>query len=89
MNILVQMGSVGEAPKAEDYARTRNDKPNTMDVCTWYLAKTKEEGWPRLDDEEMIERVRDPSFIAELKGDDKPIDTLSMTLGATFLHEVY
>ncbi|KAK8023892.1 hypothetical protein PG993_011958 [Apiospora rasikravindrae] len=86
-DLWARTGGVGEPPKKRDFARTRDNKPNTMDMCTWFLAKNKKEDWPGIGDE-LIEKVQEPSFVSGLQGDEKPIDTLSTTLGPTFLHEV-
>ncbi|KAK7946397.1 uncharacterized protein PG986_010718 [Apiospora aurea] len=86
-NLWAQTGGVGEHPKQGDFVRPRDNKPNTMDMCTWFLTKNKKEGWPELG-EEIIEKVQDPSFVSGLQGDDKPIDTISTTLGPVILHEL-
>ncbi|KAK8098989.1 uncharacterized protein PG998_012230 [Apiospora kogelbergensis] len=86
-NIWRQMGSVGEPPDQKDFRRPRGGTPNTMDLCVWYLLEKQEEEWPKIE-KVMVDKVRDESFILGLRNNDKPVDALSTTLGATLLHEL-
>lgn len=87
MDAYQAAGSHGLPPDRSAYRLERVDKPNTMDLCTWYLDEMKVGGFAMVD-KSTIEKVQKPDFIAVLKGDDKAIDALSTTLGGTMLHEV-
>ncbi|KAK8877640.1 hypothetical protein PGQ11_002586 [Apiospora arundinis] len=86
-NIWEQRGRIDESPKREDFIRTRDLMPNTMDLCKWYLLEKQSQDWPRID-QETVERVRDEAFVSGLRNNDKAVDTLSTTLSATLLHEL-
>ena len=58
-----------------------------MDVCTWFLNQQRVAGFPKVD-KESITRIQAPVFLAGLNGDARAVDTLTQSLGATFLHEV-
>jgi len=81
------LGSIGPPPDQAAYSVEQKKRPNTMDLCKWYIKLKTKEGFPKVD-QSTIEKIQQPEFIAGLKGDDKPVDTLLQTLGATFLHEV-
>lgn len=80
-------GSQGDAPELKRFAMPRTNKPNTLDLCRWYLVYQRDANWPKID-KDTIEKVREQSFIDGLKNNDKAIDYLSQSLSGTFLHEV-
>lgn len=80
-------GRVGPRPDMAPYAVPRPTKPNTIDLCTWYLGQEKAAGFAKVD-KETIAKIQTSDFLAGLKGNDKAVDVLAQSLGATFLHEV-
>ena len=62
-------------------------KPNTMDLCTWYLNTLGKGGYTKLDDG-TIAKVQTKTFIAGLKKNNKAVDALVHSLAGTVLHEV-
>lgn len=78
---------IGPPPNVNAFVLPRPDRPNTMDLCTWYLKQQRLAGYPRVN-LTIIAKVQKPEFIAGLRAGDKPIDTLKETLGGKFLHEV-
>jgi len=80
-------GSTGTPPSPTTYAFERKNKPNTMDLCSWYLKEQRVGGFAKID-KDNVEKVQKPEYISGLQGDNKPVDVLAQTLGATFLHEV-
>jgi hypothetical protein len=87
MDAWIAAGATGPQSDPTPYIIERKNKPNTMDLCTWYLDSKRDDNWLKVD-ANTIAKVQDPAFIAGLKGNDKAVDALSETLGATFLHEV-
>jgi len=87
LDAWVAAGSKGPMPDRAPYAIEQKQKPNTMDLCTWYLNQIKNGGFAKVD-KSTVEKVQAPEFLAGLKGTDKAFDVLSQTLGANFLHEV-
>jgi hypothetical protein len=80
-------GSIGAAPDITPFIIPRPYKPNTIDLCTWYLTQTKAAKFYKIDKSTM-DRTQDPTFISTLSGNDKPINHLSESLAGTLLHEV-
>lgn len=87
LDAWVKGGRVGPRPSMTAYAMPRTSNPNTIDLCTWYLEQEKAAGFSKVD-KETISKIQASDFLAGLKGDDKAVDVLAQSLGATFLHEV-
>lgn len=77
----------GPQPDMAPYAVPQPTKPNTMDLCTWFLNTLGNGGFTSIDDP-TIARVQEQSFLDGLTNNDKAIDGLVQSLAGTFLHEV-
>lgn len=80
-------GRIGPSPDWVPYFVEDKDKPNSMELCAWFLTWKRDEKWQKVN-AEMIATVQDPAFIDGLTGNNKPIDAMTHTLGANLLHEV-
>ncbi|KAK8040314.1 hypothetical protein PG991_000102 [Apiospora marii] len=80
-------GAKGDAPDRAQFARPRPNLPNTINLCRWNLALQRDSGWPKID-EGLIASAQDFTFLQGLQNNNRAINKLSETMGATFLHEV-
>jgi hypothetical protein len=83
----VTAGSIGPAPDRAAFRIEQKNRPNTIDICLWYMAHMKSQGFYKVD-KSTIDTIQEPAFINKLKGDDKPINHLTESLAGTLLHEV-
>jgi len=80
-------GGQGNPPDMAPYIVPRPTKPNTMDLCTWYLNTLGGDGFLSIDDA-TIAKVQEQAFLDKLTGNNKAIDALVQSLAGTFGHEV-
>lgn len=80
-------GAKGESPNRREFARPRTTLPNTINLCKWNLDLQRDSGWPKID-EGLIASAQDFTFLQGLQNNNRAINKLSETMGATLLHEV-
>ncbi|KAK4113246.1 hypothetical protein N656DRAFT_778772 [Canariomyces notabilis] len=82
-------GSKGTAPDERAYIVSREDIPNTMDLCTWYLRDVfnTNAGFVTVDDA-SIAKVQQKSFLDTIPKAERAVDQLVQSLAGTFLHEL-
>ncbi|KAK4447191.1 hypothetical protein QBC34DRAFT_467710 [Podospora aff. communis PSN243] len=88
----VDKGRVGPQPDIMPYSVSHADKPNTINLCNWYLEEIKD---AKNDlrvfygiDDKAIARVQSIEFMAKLQGSSLPINVLGESMGALLLHEL-
>ncbi|KAF2265277.1 hypothetical protein CC78DRAFT_579535 [Lojkania enalia] len=78
-----------EAPKPKSIEDFTSPRPNiafSIDVCTWFLHKSLEMGWPRID-KDRITQTQQPGFKGGVTNFATPVDGLRNT-GLMMLHEL-
>jgi hypothetical protein len=87
LNAWLDGGAQGPQPDPDPFLMTMPERPNTMDLCAWYLELLNQEFIARIDDN-ILTTIQEQSFQDGLKGDEKAIDVLTQSLTGTFIHEV-
>lgn len=85
--LWVGSGGNVDPPNRDEYARPRENKPNTINLCKWNIAQQRDANWPNID-VDLITSAQDFTFLQGLQNDNRAINKLSETMGATLLHEV-
>jgi hypothetical protein len=78
--------AASEPKDPDDFATPRDDIAYSMDICTWFLHKSLQRGWPSID-KDMITQVQQPGFKGGITWYALPVDGMRNT-GLTMLHEV-
>jgi hypothetical protein len=68
------------------FSYPRQDIADTIDVCTWFLHKSLQQGWPRIS-KDRIAQTQQPGFAGGITWYATPVDGLRNT-GLVMLHEV-
>jgi hypothetical protein len=83
-------GAYLKAPKdtrqMADFVYARPNIADTIDVCTWFLHKSSQGGWPRVS-KDRVAQTQEPGFVGGISWYSTPVDGLR-SIGLAMLHEV-
>ncbi|RYP74537.1 hypothetical protein DL769_004005 [Monosporascus sp. CRB-8-3] len=82
----INAGGAANGVDKADYTTVQPNRPNIVDLCSWYTKRLAEDGWPKID-EAGIEKAKSDEFREKLRGEQTPVDTILNTLGTDLLHE--
>jgi hypothetical protein len=65
------------ARKMADVVYVRPNIADTIDVCTWFLHKSSQDGWPRVS-KGRIAQTQEPRFVGRISWYATPVDGLEV-----------